>query len=129
MPAVTDLPTPADAVIRGTRAATATLMLALVALGMAWELWLAPTGSRSLALKVLPLIVPLSGVLKLRLTSYRGLSLLVWVYVCEGALRASSDTGLSARLAWVELGLCGLLFAACTLHIRWRLGHPKLATP
>lgn len=126
---MTDLPVAADAVIRGTRAATATLMLALVALGMAWELWLAPTGSRSLAFKVLPLIVPLAGVLKLRLASYRGLSLLVWIYVCEGALRASSDTGLSARLAWVELVLCGLLFATCTLHIRWRLGHPKLATP
>lgn len=119
----------ADAVIRGTRAATAALMLALVALGMAWELWLAPTGSRSLALKVLPLIVPLAGVLKLRLASYRGLSLLVWIYVCEGALRASSDTGLSARLAWIELVLCGLLFAACTLHIRWRQGHATLATP
>ena len=44
----------------------------LVALGMAWELWLAPTGSRSLAFKVLPLIVPLAGVLKLLLASYRG---------------------------------------------------------
>lgn len=125
---MTDRPAPADAVIRGTRAATVALILALVALGMAWELWLAPTGSRSLALKVLPLIVPLAGVLKLRLASYRGLSLLVWVYVCEGALRASSEAGLSARLAWAELALCGLLFAVCTLHIRWRLGHPRLAT-
>lgn len=124
---MSESPAAADAVIHGTRAATVALMLALVALGLAWELWLAPTGSRSLALKVLPLIVPLAGVLKLRLSSYRGLSLLIWLYVCEGALRASSDTGLSARLAWIELVLCGLLFAACTLHIRWRLGHPRLA--
>lgn len=123
------LPVAADAVVRGTRAAAVALILALVALGLAWELWLAPTGSRSLALKVLPLAVPLAGVLKLRLASYRAVSLLVWVYVCEGALRAASDTGLSARLAWVELVLCGLLFAVCTLHIRWRLGHAVPATP
>ena len=86
------LPVAADAVVRGTRAAAVALILALVALGLAWELWLAPTGSRSLALKVLPLAVPLAGVLKLRLASYRALSLLVWVYVCEGALRAASLT-------------------------------------
>ena len=123
------LPVAADAVVRGTRAAAVALILALVALGLAWELWLAPTGSRSLALKVLPLTIPLAGVLKLRLSSYRGLSLLVWIYVCEGALRAASDVGLSARLAWIELVLCGLLFAVCTLHIRWRLGHAVPATP
>jgi uncharacterized membrane protein len=126
---MTTLPAAADAVVRGTRAAAVALLLALVALGLAWELWLAPTGSRSLALKVLPLTVPLAGVLKLRLASYRALSLLVWIYVCEGALRAASDTGVSARLAWVELVLCGLLFAVCTLHIRWRLGHAVPATP
>jgi uncharacterized membrane protein len=119
-----DLPVPADAMVRGTRAAVALLILLLIALGLAWELWLAPTGARSLALKVLPLAVPLAGVLKFRLSSYRALSLLVWLYVCEGAFRASSDTGWSARLAWLELLLCALLFAACALHIRWRLRAP-----
>jgi uncharacterized membrane protein len=116
-----DMPVPADAVVRGTRAAVALSIVALIALGLAWELWLAPTGARSLALKVLPLAVPLAGVLKFSLSSYRALSLLVWLYVCEGALRASSDSGLSARLAGLELLLCALLFAACVLHIRWRL--------
>jgi uncharacterized membrane protein len=104
--------------LRATRAAVIVLLAALVLLGLAWELWLAPTGSRALALKVLPLVLPLAGVLSLRVRSYRVLSLLVWVYVAEGAMRAISDRGLSAQLAALEVALCVALFAACVLHIR-----------
>lgn len=96
------------------------LLAALVLLGLAWELWLAPTGSRALALKVLPLVLPLSGVLALRVRSYRVLCLLVWVYVAEGAMRAASDRGLSAQLGALEVLLCFSLFAACVVHIRQR---------
>ena len=39
--------------------AGAASLIALIFLGLAWELWLAPTGNRSLALKVLPLVLPL----------------------------------------------------------------------
>ncbi|MCW5660194.1 MAG: DUF2069 domain-containing protein [Burkholderiaceae bacterium] len=116
---------PADGAIvpaplRATRAAVVVLLGALVLLGLLWELWLAPTGSRALALKVLPLVLPLAGVLSLRLRSYRVLSLLVWVYVAEGAMRAASDRGLSAQLAALEVALCFALFAACVAHIRQR---------
>jgi len=104
--------------LRATRATVVVLLAALVLLGLLWELWLAPTGSRSLALKVLPLVLPLTGVLGLRVRSYRVLSLLVWVYVAEGAMRAVSDRGLSAQLAALEVALCLALFAACVLHIR-----------
>ena len=109
-----------DALAPISRAAMLALLLALIALGLAWELWLAPTGARSLALKVLPLAWPLAGVWAWRLASARALSLLVWLYVAEGALRAASDSGLSAQLAWLELLLCALLFAACVVHIRSR---------
>ena len=108
-------------VARGTRAAVVGLLAALVLLGLAWELWLAPTGSRALALKVLPLVLPLAGVLSLRVRSYQVLSLLVWIYVAEGAMRAASDHGLSAQLAAVEVALCIALFVACVLHIRHRM--------
>jgi len=103
-----------------SRVAVASL-LALIALGLAWELWLAPTGTRMLALKVLPLTLPLAGLLKRRLYTYRWVSLLVWLYVIEGVVRATGDGALSARLALLETALCLLLFAACTLHVRWRL--------
>ena len=97
------------------------LLVALIALGLAWELWLAPTGARSLALKVLPLAWPLAGVWAWRLASARALSLLVWLYVAEGALRATSERGVSAQLAWLELLLCAGLFVACVVHIRARV--------
>ena len=119
-PLVMDTVTPADAVVRGSRAAVVVLLAALVLLGLLWELWLAPTGSRALALKVLPLVLPLAGVIALRLRSYQVLSLLVWVYVAEGAMRAASERGLSAQLAALEVALCIALFAACVVHIRHR---------
>jgi len=109
-----------DALVSASRAALLALLVALVALGLAWELWLAPTGARSLALKVVPLAWPLAGVWAWRLTSVRALSLLVWLYVAEGAMRAATERGISAQLAWLELLLCGLLFAACVVHIRSR---------
>jgi uncharacterized membrane protein len=125
MPAAPLDATPApDALIGVSRAAILALMVALIVLGLAWELWLAPTGARSLALKVLPLAWPLAGVWAWRLASVRALSLLVWLYVAEGALRAASDRGLAAQLAWLELLLCGLLFVACVVHIRSRVRTP-----
>jgi uncharacterized membrane protein len=120
-------PITATLLVRGTRAVVVALLAALVLLGLSWELWLAPTGARALALKVLPLVVPLAGVLRLRLYSYRVLSLLVWLYVAEGAMRAASDHGLSAQLAALEVALCLALFAACVVHIRGRVRAPKMA--
>ena len=55
---VADPMTPAGALVRSTRAFVVALLAALVLLGLLWELWLAPTGSRALALKVLPLCLP-----------------------------------------------------------------------
>jgi len=109
--------------IRATRAAAVAILLALIVLGLAWELWLAPLpgGRGALALKVLPLTLALAGLLKNRMYTYRWLSLLVWLYVAEGALRASTESGLSARLAFVEAVLSIALFAACAAHVRWRL--------
>jgi len=109
-----------DALTGASRAALLVLLIALVGLGLVWELWLAPTGARSLALKVLPLAWPLAGIWVWRLASVRALSLLVWLYVSEGAMRAATEHGVSAQLAGLELLLCGLLFVACVVHIRSR---------
>ena len=98
-------------------------VLGLIALGVAWELWLAPLrpGGTWLAIKVLPLCIPLGGLLRMRLYTYRWMSLLVWIYFIEGVVRATSDRGTSAVLATVEVGLCLVLFTACVLHVRHRL--------
>jgi uncharacterized membrane protein len=104
--------------------------LALIILGMCWELWLAPTGSGTLAIKVLPLCMPLAGLLKNRMYTYRWLSLMVWLYFTEGVVRAWSDRSPGNWLALLEILLCLLLFLACTIHIRLRLKHAKaLAQP
>lgn len=108
-------------VVDATRTLAVGSLLALIVLGLLWELRLAPTGSGMLALKVLPLAVPLAGLLKRRLYTYRWVSLLVWLYFTEGVVRAFGDGGLSAKLAMIEIALCLLLFAACALHVRARL--------
>ena len=111
--------------VRWTRAVAVASVLGLIVLGLAWELWLAPTGSGTLALKVLPLALPLAGLLKNRMYTYRWVSLLVWLYFFEGVVRATSDRGTGRWLALVEVLLCLLLFAACSAHVRWRLRDAK----
>ena len=108
--------------VRWTRALAVGSLLGLIVLGLAWELWLAPLreGGSWWAIKVLPLTLPLAGLLKHRMYTYRWLSLLVWLYFTEGAVRATSDSGLSAVLAGIEVLLCVLLFVACALHVRIR---------
>ncbi len=104
-------------------------LLGLIVLGVAWEMVLAPVrpGGSLLALKVLPLILPLAGVMKNRMYTYRWLSLLVWLYFTEGAVRAWSDKPPGNYLAMIEVALCLVLFAACSLHVKVRFkGIPKL---
>jgi len=114
-------PRRADAVTRATRALALATLAALIGLGLAWKLWLAPTGSGTLAIKVLPLLPALAGVWRHRMYTYRWLSLLVWLYFTEGVVRATTETGVSAALAAAEIVLSLLLFALCALHVRWRL--------
>jgi uncharacterized membrane protein len=114
------------AAITNTRWLAVGSLLALIVLGLAWELWLAPLrpGGSWLALKVLPLTIPLSGLLKERLYTYRWASLLVWLYFTEGVVRAWSDMNdVSEMLALVQVALCLTLFVACALHVRLRLRH------
>lgn len=106
-----------------SRRLTVASLLGLILLGLAWELWLAPVrpGGSWLALKVLPLCLPLAGLLKNRMYTYRWLSLLVWLYVLEGLVRATSEPAPGAWLAVLEVLLGLTLFIGCTLHIRLRL--------
>ena len=97
----------------------------LLLLCLAWELWLAPTGSGTLALKALPLLLPLIGLWRYRLYTFRWLSLLIWVYAGEGLVRSTSEHGLSAALATGEVLFAVLVFIACALHVRQRLRAAK----
>ncbi len=122
-----DLAREPHAVVRASRAAALAGLLALIALGLAWELWLAPTGSGTLALKVLPLALCVAGLLRHRMYTFRWLSMLVWLYFMEGVTRAYADTGIGRWLAVTEVVLSLWLFACSALYIRWRLRQARLA--
>ncbi len=121
--------TPSRAV-QATRVVAVASLLGLIALGLAWELWLAPLrpGGSWLVLKVLPLLLPLGGLLRLRMYTYRWTALLVWLYFVEGVVRASGDAPPGNHLAWAQIALCLLLFNACALHVRLRQRQARAGT-
>ena len=112
-----------SSLVTTTRVLAVGSLLGLIILGLAWELVLAPLrpGGSWVALKVLPLCVPLAGLLKNRMYTYRWVSLMVWLYFTEGVVRAYSDKAPGNYLAMVEVVLCLALFVACALHVRLRL--------
>lgn len=119
-----NLPTAAERLSRNLAfAATA----ALCALCLAWELWLAPTGRGTLAIKALPLLLPLAGLWRYRLYTYRALALFIWLYVLEGLVRGTSEGGAGQWLALGEVALGAVIFTACTAQIRQRLAAAKVA--
>mgnify|MGYP001441036897 FL=1 len=105
-------------------------LLGLIVLSLAWELWLAPLrpGGSWLALKALPLCIPLAGLLKNRMYTYRWVSLMVWLYFTEGAVRAWADAPPGNWLALLQVLLCLVLFTACALHVRLRLRNARNAS-
>jgi uncharacterized membrane protein len=123
------LPSSATPSVALTRILAVGSLVGLIVLGLAWELLLAPLrpGGSWLALKVLPLCLPLAGLLKNRMYTYRWVSLLVWLYFTEGAVRAYSDKAPGNYLAMVEVFLCLTLFTACALHVRLRLKNAATA--
>ncbi|HEX4842385.1 MAG TPA: DUF2069 domain-containing protein [Limnobacter sp.] len=96
-------------------------LLALIALCVAWELWLAPLrpGGSWLVLKVLPLLLVVPGIFKQRVRTFQATSLLVWLYFAEGATRASSDPALASQLmAGLEVLISVALFASVSVYAR-----------
>lgn len=101
------------------RVASVCLVL-LIALCVAWEMWLAPLrpGGSWLVIKVIPLLLPLRGVLRRDNYTMQWSVLLIWLYFTEGAVRASSDHGLSAWLGGAEVLLSLLYFTCAAMYLR-----------
>ena len=112
-----------------TRLLAVLSLTGLIVLGLVWELWLAPLrpGGTLLALKVVPLCIPLAGLLKNRMYTYRWVSLFIWLYFTEGVVRAWGDAAPSCYFAFAEVVLCVVLFIACALHVRLRFQSIKNA--
>lgn len=106
--------------MKALQAIASVSLIALILLCLAWELVLAPIrpGGSSLALKALPLLLPLMGILKGRRYTYQWAPMLVLAYFTEGVVRAWSDSGLSAWLSGVETVLSVVFFFAAITYAK-----------
>ena len=104
-------------------------LFGLIFLCLAWELWLAPIkpGGSLLVLKVLPLLIPLRGILLGRVYTHKWMTMFILLYFTEGVMRAWSDKGLSQVLAGIEVALCVLVYIASIMFIR-KVRENKTAT-
>lgn len=111
-------------------AASASL-IALILLGIAWELFLAPLrpGGSWMVLKVVPLLLPLAGVLRRDVYTMQWSSMLILLYFAEGIVRATSDRlPLSMALGWVEVILTCIYFFCALAYLRpYKQAAKKLA--
>ena len=102
---------------RFLRLGSSASLIALILLCLVWEAVLAPLKPNGslLILKTLPLLIPLFGILKGNRYTYQWASMFILLYFTEGCVRAWADTGLSAKLAMIEVALT-LLFFMCTIY-------------
>jgi|SRR5690606_14798304 len=110
--------TPLNPALRYTAAAT---LFGLIILCLAWELKVAPLrpGGSWLVLKVLPLLLPLRGVLKGSLYTMQWAAMLILLYFMEGVVRAYSDPSpLSATMAVIEIALSLVFYLCAILYVR-----------
>ncbi len=86
---------------------------ALAALCIAWETALAPLrpGAWMLSLKAVPLLLALPGMVAGKVRTMQWWSMLTMLYLTEGPVRATSESGAAVPLAWAEVALATLAFA------------------
>lgn len=102
------------------RAVALGALLGLLVLCLAWELVLAPLrpGGSYLALKALPLVFPIMGILQGKRRTYQWSSMFVLAYFAEGVVRAWTERGTAQALALLEIALGVTFFAAVVAYAR-----------
>ena len=96
-------------------------LFGLIVLCVGWELWWAPLrpGGTLMALKAVPLLFAVRGVLQRRLYTMQWVSMLSLLYLMEGIVRAWSDVApLSAALGGLEALLSLGLYVGAILYVR-----------
>jgi putative membrane protein len=93
---------------------------ALIALCLAWELWFAPLreGGSWLALKALPLCLPLAGVLKGRVYTFQWSCMMILLYFAEAVMRLFDHTPAGRWCAAGAVVLSSLYFVSCLLYVK-----------
>jgi uncharacterized membrane protein len=100
--------------------ACASLIL-LAVLCLAWETVLAPLhpGGSWLVVKILPLLLPLAGVIRRDIYTLQWSSMLILLYFTEGVVRGFADLApLSAYLGMAEAALSVLYFFCAILYVQ-----------
>ncbi len=100
--------------------AMASLILLILWL-VAWETVVAPLkpGGSWLALKAVPLLIPLGGVVKRDIYTLQWSSMVILLYFTEGVVRAWSDMlPVSRLMAWGEVVLVVVYFVCALLYLR-----------
>ena len=106
--------------MRALRLVASGSLIGLLLLCLAWEMWLVPLrpGGSLLALKALPLSLPIPGILNGKRYTYQWSSMLILAYFAEGVVRAWSERGTSQWLAAAEIALSLVFFAAAVAYAR-----------
>lgn len=99
--------------------AALTSLLGLIILCLLWEMWLAPIrpGGSWLALKALPLVIALPGIMRKKIYTLQWASMLILLYLMEGVVRSMSDLGISGLLAAFESVLSLIFFISTILYV------------
>ena len=108
-------------VLRVFHTGAVTSLVLLFAWLLAWEIVVAPLhpGGSLLALKALPLLLPLRGVLKRDLYTLQWSSMVILIYLVEGVVRAWSDRAdISRMMALGEALLVAAYFLFALLYLR-----------
>ncbi len=94
-------------------------LLTLIAVSLSWELWIAPLrdGGSWLALKALPLCLPLAGILKGKVYTYQYSCMLILIYFAEAFMRIFDAATASRWCAAVATVCCVAFFIACLAFI------------
>ena len=95
-------------------------LVGLIAVSLAWELWIAPLrpGGSWLALKALPLCLPLAGILKGKVYTFQWSCMLVLAYFAEAVMRLFDAAAASRVCAAAALLLSTVFFVACLAYVK-----------
>lgn len=102
-------------------------LIALIVSLILWETVLAPLrpGGSWMVLKVIPILIPLRGILKKQIYTMQWSSMLILLYFTEGVVRFYSDKAwLSSVLAGLEVVLTVLFFFSVIFYLK---PHKKAA--
>ncbi len=93
---------------------------ALMLLELLWELWLAPLrpGGSWLALKALPLALLWPSFARGERRTAQWLTLLLPFYLAEAIMRAMSESGRHAVVAWMAAALAAVAITALLASLR-----------